>query len=478
MSDLSRVLQACQQSLLGYAIAQWDGYRPGAHHRLIANALHRVEKGELKRLMIMCPPRHGKSQLTSEFFPAWYAGKNPDHKIMHASYSQDLANDFGRKIRNQIDSDIWKAVFPGITLSGDSQAANRFHLDGMQGEYFATGVGGPATGRGAHLLLIDDPIKNREEAESELMRERIWDWYTGVAYTRLMPEGAIVVIQTRWHESDLAGRILEKHTDQGWEVLALPAIDDADQALWPEQYPLEALESIRAAIGPRDWEALYQQRPRPSGGGEFRREWLNYYGRVNPEPMNKLLLVDPASGKRKNNDYTSMWVVGLHSDRQYYILDMVRDRLNLSERAEAVFRLHRKWRPREVRYERYGMMADIEHLQSRMDVENYRFKVREVGGSLSKEDRIRRLVPLFEQGRVWFPHEMVRTGTDGVSRDLVQDFIEQEYLAFPVGRHDDMMDGLARLVEPGVQDPWPNDQDVSDANNIAVFQPFDAEIGY
>jgi predicted phage terminase large subunit-like protein len=474
-------LALCRAKLIAYAIASWEGYQPARHHRLISKALGRVARGELKRLMIFMPPRHGKSMLASEFFPAWYLGLHPDHQVMHTTYGQDLADGFGRKIRNQLKDPLFNAVFPGVGLTGDSAAAARFHVasgkDGDQdGVYHAMGIGGSATGRGANLLLIDDPVKDREEAESELQRQKVKDWYTSVAYTRLMPNGAIVIIQTRWHEDDLSGWLLSEHKHEGWEVLSLPAINDQEEALWPEAYPLERLEQIRETVGPRDWEALYQQRPRAAGGAEFKRNWIQHYT-SKPMNMTTVLLVDPATGKRENNDFTSMWVIGLGEDQNYYVLDMVRDRLNLTERSEMVFRLHRKWKPIEVRYERYGMMADIEYMRQEMDRKSYRFVVREVGGATKKEDRIRRLIPLFESNRVWMPVRHDYTDYQGKEHELVGEFIEQEYLSFPVGRHDDMLDALSRIAEPKLDLPWPRPMDVF-AMTQMPRQIFDPVAGY
>lgn len=456
----AEVLPLCRRSLISYAIAEWSGYRPAAHHRKIAAALERVERGDCRRLMIFMPPRHGKSMLASEFFPAWYLGRNPDRQVIHATYAQGLADDFGRKIRNLLKSDVHQAVFLGSGVAADSAAASRFHTLGG-GVYHAVGRGASATGRGAHLLLIDDPIKDREEADSEIIRSRLKDWYSSVAYTRLMPDSAVVLIQTRWHEDDLAGWILAEHNDEQWEVLSLPALDESGEALWPDAFPIERLEQIRSVIGPREWTALYQQRPRPDGGGEFRREWVQFYEGTPDEvagATNRYILVDPASEKRKTNDYTSAWCIGLGQDRNYYVLDMVRDRLNLAERGRLVMQMHRRWRPQQVRYERYGMMADVQYLQELQWRENYRFAIEEVAGATPKNDRIRRLIPLFEARRLWFPQTLHRTDHSGRVVELVDAFINQELLAFPVGVHDDMLDALARIAEPDMALVWPTQQ--------------------
>jgi len=260
-----------RESLLEFAAYQWPQYRPAAHQRLIAEKLEAVERGDINRLAIFMPPRHGKSMLASEFFPAWYLGRNPDRQIICATYSQQLADDFGRKVRNQLRSEEFDGIFPGVGLRIDSHSVRRFHT-AQGGVYYGAGIGGPITGRGAHLLLIDDPVKSRTDASSPTRRQQTWDWYTSVAYTRLMPGAAIVLIQTRWDPDDLAGRILRNAEDEGWETLSLPAVNAQGEALWPESYPIERLEEIRRQIGPRDWSALYQQEPAARDGGVFKAE--------------------------------------------------------------------------------------------------------------------------------------------------------------------------------------------------------------
>lgn len=256
-------------SLLRYVQHGCPSHRHAAHQALIAEKLEAVERGDIKRLAIFMPPRHGKSMFASEGFPAWYLGRNPTHHVIAATYSQQLADDFGRKVRNQIRGEEFEAIFPGVALRQDSHSVRRFHT-AQGGVYYGAGIGGPITGRGAHLLLIDDPVKSRSDAASPTRRQQTWDWYTSVAYTRLMPGAAIVLIQTRWDPDDLAGRVLRHAADEGWEVLSLPAIDARGVALWPEAYPLDRLEEIRRQIGPRDWSALYQQEPAARDGGVFK----------------------------------------------------------------------------------------------------------------------------------------------------------------------------------------------------------------
>jgi hypothetical protein len=209
----------------------------------MAERLEAVERGEIKRLMIFSPPRHGKSELVSRRFPAWYLGRNPDRQVISASYGADLAADFGRDVRNIVASPEFTVLFGGVGLAEDSGAKHRWHTN-RGGSYVAAGVGTAITGRGADILNIDDPTKDREAAESVLVREATWGWYTSTAYTRLMPGGAVILTMTRWHQDDLAGRLLAEQESGGdrWEILSLPALDDDGSALWPERYDVDALQ--------------------------------------------------------------------------------------------------------------------------------------------------------------------------------------------------------------------------------------------
>lgn len=440
------VLPLARLNLIPYTIAFRQDYRPANLHYRIAAALERVENGQCKRLMIFVPPRHGKSMLTSEHLPPWILGRNPHRFVVTATYGQDLADDFGRKVRGQMQDPLYAQIFPECTVTADSASVSRINT-GQHGAYYAVGVGGALTGRGADILLVDDPHKDRADADSVIMRKRAKDWFQAVAYTRLMPpNAAIVIMQTRWHEDDLAGWLMREHADENWEILNIPA----EPPPWPEAFPQEKLDKIRRMVGPREWSALYMQSPVPGGGGEFKREYLRYY---DGSPLqvgdghNKYILVDPAGEKRPDNDFTSIWVVGLGSDGNIYWLDGVRDRLALPERGREVMRLHRKWKPLEVRYERYGMMGDIQYLNELQQTQNYRFKVTEVAGAMKKNDRIRRLIPMFEERRFYMPRGLHYTDTDGTPRELVHTFVEEELCSFAAGLHDDMLDALSRLMD-------------------------------
>lgn len=445
-----------------------------AHHILLLDTLERVLSGEIKNLMVFMPPGSAKSTYASVVFPAYAMGKKPGLKVILASYASAIAWKQSRRTRQIVKSSKYRPIF-NTTLTHGNQSVEEWSLENGS-EYMAGGLLAGMTGNRAGLIIIDDPVSGREDAESDTLRRKTREAYEDDLKTRLIPGGATIIIQTRWHEEDLSGGILPEGWDgesgmmkgqdgQDWYVLCLPAICDRDddplgrqigEPLWPEWFNEDHFDKFRG--NPRTWAALFQQRPRPSDGAEFQAQWIQKYR--NPPPvMNKIILVDPSSGKRKDRgDFTSMWVVGLAPDNNGYVLDIVRDRLNLTERTNMLFQLHRKWKPLETRYEQYGLQADIEAIRAEQERRQYRFKITEVGGGVQKENRIRRLIPWFQNGRLYLPEKLLYTDSTGQERDLVDDFIKQEYSAFPVGRHDDMLDGLARLDEPGLELPWPQDQ--------------------
>lgn len=426
--------------LIAYSAYQWPGYRDAHHHRLIARHLEAVERGDIKRLMITMPPRHGKSMLASEYFPAWYLGRNPDHYVVAATYAQELADDFGRKVRNQISDPAYQAIFPGVGLKHDSTSSRRFHVTqpldsfatGQNGAYFAVGVGGPLTGRGAHLLLIDDPVKNREDAESEVMRRKTKDWYTSTAYTRLMPGGRVVVIQTRWHEDDLSGWLQAEHAHEGWVVLNLPAISDDGKALWPEQYDVPALEGIRQSIGPRDWSALYQQRPSPETGDYFKREWVRTVSTL-PDP--RTMLVYGGSDyavTAQGGDFTVHVVVGVDPEGRMYLLDLWRGQAASDVWVDAFCDLVLKWKPIGWAEETGQIKSGVGPFLVKRMLERAAYVARE--SFPTRGDKAVRAQSM--RGRMAMAGLYVANDAPFLA-DLVS-----EMMSFPVGVHDDQVDAL------------------------------------
>jgi predicted phage terminase large subunit-like protein len=400
-------------------------YVPAAHHYRIAEKLEAVERGEIDRLMIFMPPRHGKSELASKRFPAWCLGRKPTRQIIAASYNSDLANDFGRNVRNIVDEPEFSEVFPNVSLASDSHAANRMNTN-HGGAYVAAGVGTAVTGRGAHIALIDDPFKDREEADSERRRELVWDWYRSTLFTRLMPAGAIVLIQTRWHEDDLAGRLLAAEPDQ-WEVLELPAIDAGGNALWPEWYDERALERIRNTIGPREWSALYQQRPQPDEGTFFQRAWfktweakpaLRYYGSSD-------YAVTDGGG-----DYTVHRVWGVDADGGLYRVDGWRGQATSDVWIEEKLNLIAKYKPLAWFGEGGVIQKAIEPMLRRRMLERKIFcRVEWLPSVHDKPTRARSFQAMAASGRVSFE----------AGADL------GEFLSFPAGKHDDEVDAASLI---------------------------------
>jgi hypothetical protein len=262
-----------RDTLQGFAALTMPKYRAAKCHIKLCHALEKVESGETKRLMITYPPQHGKTEHATRRFPAWYLGRNPSDKIMSTAYSASKAERESKRCRAILDLPVYEAIFPDVSVKPGMDTAAFWGL-GQGGQMLAAGVGGGITGEGADLLIIDDPVKDREEAESDTYREKTWDWFTGVASTRLSQNGAIIVIMTRWHQDDLAGRLLATEPDR-WKVLKFPAIDDDGNVLWPEKYGLDYLKQQKKLVGTYDWSSLYQGEPTAKGGMVVRSDWFS-----------------------------------------------------------------------------------------------------------------------------------------------------------------------------------------------------------
>jgi predicted phage terminase large subunit-like protein len=401
---------------------------------LIAERLEAVERGEIDRLMIFMPPRHGKSELASKRFPAWCLGRNPRRQIIAASYNSDLANDFGRNVRNIVAEPEFRQVFPDVSLATDSAAANRMNTN-HGGAYVAAGVGTAVTGRGANIALIDDPFKDREEADSERRRELVWDWYRSTLYTRLMPGGAIVLIQTRWHEDDLAGRLLDQERDQ-WEVLELPAINTQGKALWPEWYDETALARIKATIGPREWSALYQQQPQPDEGTFFKREWFKNWQQL---PKLRYYGTSDYAVTDGGGDYTVLTIWGVDENGDVYRREQWKGQTASDEWIERELDLIAKYKPLCWFGEGGVIQKAIEPmLKRRMRERNVHCRLEWLPSVADKPTRARSFQAMAATGRVHF-----EPGAD-----------LSEFLVFPAGKHDDEVD-TASLIGRAIDQAHP-----------------------
>ena len=420
------------ENLIAFTEYTFPRYQTAKHHRIIAGQLERIERGEIDRLMLLVPPRHGKSELASKRLPAWYLGRQPHRQFLSVSATEGLASDFGREVRNIIGSPEYQAIFD-TRLAEDSQAKGKWHTS-EGGVYYALGIGGTVLGRGGDVILIDDPYSSMQDALSELTRKNVWDWYTGTAYNRLMPGGAIVVINHRMHEDDLCGRLLAQQAAGGdkWEVVELPAINDAGEALWPEAYPLQSLDRIRINSQPRFWSALYQQRPAPEEGDYFKTEWLKPYEKTPPLETLRVYGGSDYAVTADGGDYTVHAVVGLDPEGRMYLLDLWRRQASSDVWIEAFCDLVKQWKPMSWAEEQGQIRAGVGPFLDRRQRERQAYCYREQfptrGDKAVRAQSIRGrmaaeglYVPV---NASWYPA------------------LRSELLSFPAGKHDDQVDAL------------------------------------
>jgi len=423
------------------SLTEWcrfAGFEPAAHHRLLIKKLEQVALGEIDRLAVFMPPGAAKSTYSSILYAPWYYAQHPSHCLIAASHTSELAEKWGRRVRNLLAE---HSPVLGVGLAPDSQAAGRWETN-SGGEYFAAGVGGAISGRRADLVIIDDPIRSREDADSETVRDKTWDWYKSDLYTRLKPGGRIVLIQTRWHEDDLAGRLLADMQAGGdhWEVISLPALaEDNDplgrsvgQPLWPEWEDEANLERKRRAVGPRDWSALYQQRPAPEDGDYFKLAWLKHYDIA---PALNTLRVYGGSDyavTADGGDYTVHAVVGIDPENRMFLLDLWRKQASSDEWIEAFCDLVIKWKPigwaEEQGQIRSGIGPFLDKRQRDRKAYVFREQFPTRGDKAVRAQSIR--------GRMALEGLYVPT-----SAKWYADF-RSELLSFPAGKHDDQVDAL------------------------------------
>ena len=419
-------------------------YQIPKHINLLNEKLQDIAFGITKRLMVFLPPRHGKSMLVSHYFPAWYLGMFPDKRVILTAYEADFAATWGRRARDVLN-EYGNFVF-GIEVNNKSSAANRWDIQENMGGMVTAGVGGPITGKGADILIIDDPVKNAEEANSQTYRDKTWEWYQSTAYTRLEPNGSIILIMTRWHEDDLAGRILHQiEHDKGehWEVINLPAIaEDHDilgriigEPLWPRRYDLNELEQIKYTTGSYWWSALYQQRPQPPEGGLLKRSWIRYYQTYELPPLEEFIIYqawDLAISTKETADYTVCTTIGVSKKKQIYVLDWYRDRIDFPTQVRMVEKLANKWKPSQIGIESNAYQQALPQQLKKTSL----LPIKEVKRTKDKVTRITSAFVHFENGKILLPEK----------HPELENFIN-EYIYFPQGKHDDMLDSVELAIE-------------------------------
>ena len=419
----------------------WPSAILGEHHKRMASAFDRIAKGTLKRLIVNMPPRHTKSEFASYLLPAYLMGRNPALQALEATHTAELAVKFGRKVRDLMDSDRYKELFPEVLLKQDSKAAGRWDTN-KGGSYFAVGVGGAVTGRGADILIIDDP-HSEQDAMSDLALDNAWDWYQGGPRTRLQPGGAIVLVMTRWGTKDLTARLLKAQANRSadrWEVIEFPAILPSGNPLWPEFWKLEELEAVKASLSAQKWNAMYQQQPTNDEGAILKREWWRVWPHDDPPVVNYIIQsYDTAYSKKETADFSAITTWGVFypdqdSGPNIILLDVKRGRWDFPELKRIAKDEYKQWNPDNVLIEAKatGVTLQQELRRAGIPVTMYNPGGRRAG--TDKVSRANSVAPILESGMVWAPETL-----------WAEELIE-ECASFPNGDYDDMVDSTTQAL--------------------------------
>ena len=427
-----------QNDFLSFVKTVWPDFIEGKHHRIYAEKLNRIAKGELKRLIVNMPPRHTKSEFASNLFPAFYMGNHPKAKLIQTTHTGELAIRFGRKAKNVIESPEYETVFPTVKLAADSKAAGRWESN-HGGEYFAAGVGGAITGRGADLLIIDDP-HSEQDALSPAVLDSHYEWYTSGPRQRLQPGGSIVVVMTRWSIKDLTGRLLEaqgkaEDSDQ-WEVVEFPAIIN-DKPMWGNFWTMKGLQGVKASIPESKWQAQWMQQPTSEEGALIKREWWQTW-EEDTIPHLKYIIqsYDTAFSAKETADYSAITTWGVFEPEEggpqaLILLDAKKGRWSFPELKQIAQEEYRYWEPETILIEAKasGMPLTHELQKAGIPVINYT-----PSRGNDKHSRVNSVAPLFESGAIWAPN-----------KKFAEEVIE-ECAAFPFGDNDDYVDSTTQAL--------------------------------
>lgn len=426
-----------QEKFIKFVEKVWPTFISGRHHKIMAAAFERVAKGELKRLIINMPPRHTKSEFASYLLPAWFLGKFPHKKVIQTSHTAELAVGFGRKVRNLVDSEVYKSTFPDLNLQADSKAAGRWNTS-KGGDYFAIGVGGAVTGKGADLLIIDDPHSEQEAALAQVNPEiydKTYEWYTSGPRQRLQPGGAIVIVMTRWAMRDLTGQVIKASAQRGgeeWEVIEFPAIMPSGNPLWPEFWSLEELSALQEELPNAKWQAQYQQNPVGNESAIVKRDWWKWWDGENPPQCDYILQTwDTAFEKHQRADFSASTTWGIfknpedHDQPNIILLNTYKKRVEWVELKRDVLREYNEWEPDGMLIEKKATGAPLIYELRSMGI-----PVQEYTPSKG-QDKIARLnsvSDIIASGKVWVP------------RTRWAEELVDEIAAFPSGENDDLVD--------------------------------------
>ena len=437
-------IEKAQTTYMGFVRHMWPAFIEGRHHKIMAEAFERIARGELKRLIVNMPPRHTKSEFASYLLPAWFLGQMPEKKIIQTAHTAELSVGFGRKVRNLVDSDDFKKVFPNLQLRADSKAAGRWSTN-KNGEYFAIGVGGAVTGKGADLLIIDDPHSEQEgQSADPAVFDRTYDWYTSGPRQRLQPGGAIVIVMTRWHMRDLTGKIIKASAQRvgsdEWELIEFPAIMPSGKPLWPEFWSQTELEALRSELPSPKWNAQYQQNPTSEEGALIKREWWQRWEHDYPPQCEFVIQSwDTAFLKTQRADYSACttWGVFYHPDDDgisqpnIILLDAYKERLEFPELKKTAYEMWSEMQPDAfiVEGKAAGMPLIFELRAMGIPVSEYT-----PSRGNDKIARVNAVADLFASGTVWAPETR-----------FAEEVIE-EFAAFPAGEHDDLVDSSTQAL--------------------------------
>lgn len=436
--------EKAQGGFMDYVGMMWPGFVHGRHHALMAKKFEDVASGKIKRVIINMPPRHTKSEFASYLLPSWYLGKFPKKKVIQCSNTAELAVGFGRKVRNLVGSEAYARVFPGVSLRQDSKAAGRWATN-QGGEYFAIGVGGTVTGKGADLLIIDDPHSEQEAAaaaHNPEVYQKVYEWYTSGPRQRLQPGGTIVIVMTRWAEGDLTGRVLkdaiQRQTGEQWDLIELPAILPSGKPLWPEFWSLDELSALKEELPAGKWNAQYQQKPTGEEGALVKREWWKVWEAERPPPCEFLIQSwDTAFTKNERSDFSACTTWGVFymnedpNDVNVILLDAFQERMEFPELKAKAQELYHEWEP------------DAFIVEAKAAGSPLIFELRRMGISVSeftptrgndKFVRLNSVTDLFKSGKVWAP-----------DKKWAYEVIEQ-MASFPNSSHDDLVDSSTQAL--------------------------------
>ena len=431
------------QHFMEFVKAMWPGFIHGRHHALMAQKFEEIAAGKTKRLIINMPPRHTKSEFASYMLPAWFLGKFPNKKIIQCSNTAELAVGFGRKVRNLVDSDIYSKVFPNVALRYDSKAAGRWSTN-ANGEYFAIGVGGTVTGKGADLLIIDDPHSEQEAAlaaSNPEVYDKVFEWYSSGPRQRLQPGGSIVIVMTRWSKRDLTGRVLQSMVERDgdeWEIIELPAILPSEKPLWPEFWSYDELVKLRNELPLPKWAAQYQQNPTSEQGAIVKREWWQVWEGDRPPPCEFIIQSwDTAFTKNERSDYSACTTWGVfykdenENDPNIILLDALKERLEFPELKQRAMEMYKDWEPDSFIVEAKASGAPLIFELRRMGIPVQEFTPTRGNDKIS---RINSVADMFASGKVWAPRKR-----------WAEEVIE-EMAAFPNSDHDDLVDSSTQAL--------------------------------